>query len=589
MKKTYILVLGLLSLLGCATANATNYYCDPVNGSMSNPGTSSSPWGTLSGVFIANKTFVAGDVINLRTGYHGFPTIKGVNSGDVTIQAQSGNTPTVRAINAYGCSHWVISGLTISPEAGGVIDNGNYIYFDPNCHYFTVKNCNIYSASSIAGWTATDWTTKAGTGIRTRADHTVITNNTLTNVGTGMWLDVAPNSTVTGNTLVNFSGDGIDNAQSSNSDISYNTIENSFAVSTTVHRDGIQSWSLDATGLNAGYGDVQNVTVIGNVIISQTDPSQPFNSEDSGSYQGLHGIGCFDGMFDNWVVQNNLIVTGDHNGIAFCGGRNCQIVNNTVIRNPLKPSNPYLQIILAAHKSDGGPYSNVHSSNNTIRNNLYTTLTQTGTDSTTSDHNIVTTAYNTGYFVNYAGFDFHSKSGSPLIDVGSSTLAPTIDLDGVARPQGGGFDIGAYEFVSVGNAHGGTWSVKGVFTSTASSTSIEQDPSNAINTNYVGSFWLKGTGSVRLLIRGGSTTLASLRCDATSSWQQFTTPVFNTGSNTTLRIQFVDAYGVAGTAYLDDVFVGPSGGGNVLVNPGFESGQTPWQNFGTAVWSFGQF
>ena len=54
-------------------------------------------------------------------------------------------------------------------------------------------------------------------------------------------------------------------------------------------------------------------------------------------------------------------------------------------------------------------------------------------------------------FVNYqadGSGDYHLKSTSPAIDKGTSTNAPSNDLDGVTRPQGAGIDIGAYEFKS---------------------------------------------------------------------------------------------------------------------------------------------
>lgn len=44
--------------------------------------------------------------------------------------------------------------------------------------------------------------------------------------------------------------------------------------------------------------------------------------------------------------------------------------------------------------------------------------------------------------------DYRLQAGSPAIDAGSAEDAPTFDLDGVARPQGGGFDMGAYEYGS---------------------------------------------------------------------------------------------------------------------------------------------
>ncbi len=44
--------------------------------------------------------------------------------------------------------------------------------------------------------------------------------------------------------------------------------------------------------------------------------------------------------------------------------------------------------------------------------------------------------------------DFHLKTGSPCIDSGTSNNAPTTDFEGTLRPQGNGFDIGAYEYLS---------------------------------------------------------------------------------------------------------------------------------------------
>ena len=45
--------------------------------------------------------------------------------------------------------------------------------------------------------------------------------------------------------------------------------------------------------------------------------------------------------------------------------------------------------------------------------------------------------------------DRHLVAGCPAVDKGSPTDAPTDDLDGVARPQGSGVDIGCYEYSTV--------------------------------------------------------------------------------------------------------------------------------------------
>jgi len=53
-------------------------------------------------------------------------------------------------------------------------------------------------------------------------------------------------------------------------------------------------------------------------------------------------------------------------------------------------------------------------------------------------------------FVNPSGADFHLREGSPAIDNGSAVDTPSDDFDGNPRPQGAGYDIGAFEFMGTG-------------------------------------------------------------------------------------------------------------------------------------------
>ncbi len=55
-------------------------------------------------------------------------------------------------------------------------------------------------------------------------------------------------------------------------------------------------------------------------------------------------------------------------------------------------------------------------------------------------------------FVDANKHDFHLAKGSPCIDAGAAGSAPRDDADGRPRPQGAGYDIGAYEYVGARTA-----------------------------------------------------------------------------------------------------------------------------------------
>ena len=52
-------------------------------------------------------------------------------------------------------------------------------------------------------------------------------------------------------------------------------------------------------------------------------------------------------------------------------------------------------------------------------------------------------------FVDPKNGDYHLTSDSPCIDTGTSEGAPNTDIEGTPRPQGAGYDMGAYEFKAI--------------------------------------------------------------------------------------------------------------------------------------------
>jgi cell division septation protein DedD len=138
-----------------------------------------------------------------------------------------------------------------------------------------------------------------------------------------------------------------------------------------------------------------------------------------------------------------------------------------------------------------------------------------------------------------------------------------------------------------GNVRSGTWAARAAITARATYNDLWQRVPVAANTSYTASVYIKGSGSLQLQVWGNSNwtrSLASVRINATTNWIRVTTPAFNTGSRNRIWISFDDFYSnAAGTMYLDDVFVGPSGGSNRVTNPGFESGMTGWSITSTNV------
>ncbi|WP_170154599.1 CBM96 family carbohydrate-binding protein [Mangrovibacterium diazotrophicum] len=407
------------------------YYCDPVNGSMTNPGTSDSPWASLEDVFKSGKAFDANDVIYLLNGHHGSPVITGLNQDTVFITSLEGQQPSLKNISFVSASNWKVSNLTVSPETAPEYSKEKLINLDENSQHNTIENCLLYSASEP--WaTAEDWLANYCVGVYCYGDYNTIRNCELKNVDFGFYLYTgADNNTIEYNTIENIGGDGIQ-ARGSYNVFQYNTIKNCYKVDDN-HDDGIQVYTIGDDG-NVGTGNSVGVVIRGNTIISTTDPNQNLQGD-------FQGIGCFDGLFTDWVVENNVVISDTYHGISLYGAINCTVVNNTVIDpNTVSPGPTWIQV--TAHK-DG-----TAASGNLIANNLCTALSLDANVGTVANNLVIANSDFSNYFEDTENFDLHLKPGNVAIDNGSDAEEiPEYDLEGNERPHGNGYDIGAYEFM----------------------------------------------------------------------------------------------------------------------------------------------
>lgn len=437
------------------TIQAAVFYVDPQNGSMSNNGSKESPWSTLKEVFDSSKIETykyeskpasesapmiiknenapvkAGDTLFLADGFHGkvFAS-EYYNTDYITIMAQPGHSPKLSSIELRSGCKWIISGLTVSPCFDQVFEKRNIIQFAS--HNWTgasydciVENCIAYSADDIPTWSEDDWNANSCNALSLPGEKMVARNNHFRNINFGISV-TGDSCLVEYNIIENFSGDAL-RGLGDYGIYQYNFVKNCYAVNAN-HDDGFQSWSVGDDGV--GTGVVKGIVLRGNTIINYEDPDQPHRGT-------LQGIGCFDGMFEDWIVENNVIMVDHWHGITLSGAKNCRIINNTVVDlNSEKPGPPWVRI--SDHKNG------IVSTDCIIRNNLTTSIN--ADEGVIMDHNIVINDNYCEYFVDYSGGDLRLKPGCIAIDSGSVDLAPQLDRNGNSRIVNGRIDVGAYEF-----------------------------------------------------------------------------------------------------------------------------------------------
>ena len=442
-----------------SAARAADFFVDPVAGTPAGDGSAANPWRTIEEVieadlietrhwetlpYVPGLGFVtvnagapvkAGDTLFLRTGDHGEIFLRGAyNATPITIAAAPGHAPRLTRVTLSAAQNWILRGLAISPSHAvpplaptTIVDIENHGWHGPSWD-IRVEGCELYSVDDATAWTADQWVSSASSGVGVDGDRVTIFGNRLRNVRFGISVG-GDDARIAFNVIDGFSADGL-RGLGDGGVFEYNLVQNSYVGDPPDgnHDDGFQSWSVGPGGV--GTGEVRDVVLRGNTFINSTAVGGP----PPALRTALQAIGCFDGMFVNWTVENNVIVTDHWHGISLYGAVDSRIVNNTVIDAVAgSPGPPWIM----TNSSDGTPSSNV-----VVRNNLAADYSLAGTG-IVADHNLEFT--NAAALFVAPPYDLRLLAGSAAVNAGSPALAPPRDLLRVPRPQAGAWDLGAYE------------------------------------------------------------------------------------------------------------------------------------------------
>jgi len=221
----------------------------------------------------------------------------------------------------------------------------------------------------------------------------------------------------------------------------------------SIHHNLVDHMNRQGIYVDAGASLTSDIDIYANVVHDcPTQDGFDIGSESGGTLQGVRiynnvawNNGCNGLRFASWgstvgpmrdiTVVNNTFVGNGSGTWGNRGGISVEAsdVSNVILRNNILSDNVQFQVyVIPAAAAD------VTVDHNLIDGYRAATGEVRGTDSVEGDPAFE--APLTG------GFALLGTSSA--INKGSSDLAPAVDMDSVARPQGAAFDIGAYEYVA---------------------------------------------------------------------------------------------------------------------------------------------
>jgi hypothetical protein len=441
-----MLIISMLSVFvnSLAAAQGRTYYV-ATNGNDSNPGTLDRPWRTIQH---GADTVAAGETVQVRNGVYNEQVIIS-NSGN----AESGYI----SFSAYPNETPIVDGTEITTGNNGIVVDGSYIKISG----FEIRN---WQDTGICSW---------------NAGYLEISNCKIHNVGGGIGLFSGTHDfTVTRVEMYQVVNGGFD-ASPADGPACYNGV-----ISDCVTHDAADpEQNTDGFGLGhtlEGHNFVFNRCEAYNVWDGFDISAHDVQLNSCSSHDNTNtGYKLWD---DGITLTNCLGYNNEANNLQLTWNeklgtvtlQNCDFLNNLStdniwIQNPARHLHMY-NCIMAGGENVGldfeqwGPDTyrgdyNIFNCNNPDRTivvrdhepEFSLDMIAAGDWNQFSGQDAHFIAWNSSasqLFNNIAKGDFTLRQGSAAIDAGTATNAPNVDYAGSSRPQGAGYDIGAYEYGS---------------------------------------------------------------------------------------------------------------------------------------------
>jgi hypothetical protein len=446
------------AVLACLPAfvQAATYYV-ATDGDDADPGTQTRPWRTIQK---AADTLVAGDAVYVRGGTY----------RERVIARNSGNPGAYIAYLAYPGEQAVVDGQGIDiPDYGALLELSDRSYVKVSG--FTVMNAgpNGYSVGILSD---------GGSHVVIEKNHTINTASSgIAAWGAGDHVEILDNEV---ETCVNGGhSECLSVAGTGFFEVARNHVHHTGPKNVGAGSGGegicLKDGAHDGAAHDNHVHDANSVGVYVDAWDKRTHDILVYRNRvhaivDYGGGLGGNGIALASengGLLENVRVYDNLSYRNGYNGLMVGG------YGDPVPHRPIEK----IEIVNNTFHGNGAPewgggilLDNAELKEAIVRNNLVSqnsvwqiyALETIPTENYRIDHNLIdgfrgsqpqetrgeSFVEGEARFVDAAGEDFHLLKDSPAIDAGFAANAPSEDFDGLARPQGAAYDIGAYEYAA---------------------------------------------------------------------------------------------------------------------------------------------